>query len=189
MSGLRHHGHAQSSDGHLPPYYFERHSVESQSMPPGLGSWCRQNAAKTKEELAPTHRYNLPTHVCKAILPVCEKLLQRCLRGKTQNSNETLHSTIWALAPKEKPASLFTVQAAVAEAVLKFDAGNKRASAAVLKELDLNPGLPSTKHMAEKDRCRGSTSARKRKSADGMQRAFKKRHSGGYSQKDMPGGY
>ncbi|KAH9360930.1 hypothetical protein HPB48_007011 [Haemaphysalis longicornis] len=119
---------------------------------PGLR--CRQNAAKAKGEPAPKHRYNLPPHVCKALLPVYErlsdeKLLQRCLQGKTQNSNESLHSMIWALAPKQKHASLFTVQAAVAEAVLKFNTGNERASAAILKELDLNPGLPSTKRLEE----------------------------------------
>ncbi|KAH9365789.1 hypothetical protein HPB48_004175 [Haemaphysalis longicornis] len=97
---------------------------------------------------------------------------------------------IWALAPKEKHASLFTVQAAVAEAVLEFNTGNERASAAIPKELDLNPGLPSTKRMAEKDRRRQSASARKHKSADGMQRDFKKRHFSTSSQTDyVPGGY
>ncbi|KAH9364471.1 hypothetical protein HPB48_021867 [Haemaphysalis longicornis] len=152
------------------------------------------NAAKAKGEPTPKHRYNLPPHVYEALLPVYErlsdeKLLQRCLQGKTQNSNESLHSMIWALAPNEKHASLFTVQAAVAEAVLKFNAGNERASASILKQLDLNPGLASTKRMAEKDRCRGSASAQKHKSADGVQRAFK-RHSGASSQTDyMPGGY
>ncbi|KAH9361619.1 hypothetical protein HPB48_001496 [Haemaphysalis longicornis] len=171
-------------------------TVSNHSLcPPGPDSWCRQNAAKAKGEPTPKHRYNLPPHVCEALLPVYkrlsdEKLLQRCLQGKTQNSNESLHSMIWALAPKEKHASLFTVQAAVAEAVLKFNAGNERASASILKQLDLNPGLASTKRMAEKDRRRGSASARKHKSADGMQRAFKKRHSGASSQTDyVPGGY
>ncbi|KAH9374395.1 hypothetical protein HPB48_004019 [Haemaphysalis longicornis] len=163
--------------------------------PPGPDSWCRLNAAKAKGEPAPKHRCNLPPHVCKALLPVYEclsdeKLLQRCLQGKTQNSNKSLHSIIWALAPKEKHASLFTVQAAVAEAVLKFNTGNERASAAILKELELNPGLPSTNRGAEKDRRRGSASARKHKSADGMQRAFKKRYSSASSQTDyVPGGY
>ncbi|KAH9363325.1 hypothetical protein HPB48_006431 [Haemaphysalis longicornis] len=101
-------------------------TVSNHSLcPPGPDSWCRQNAAKAKGEPTPKHRYNLPPHVCEALLPVYErlsdeKLLQRCLQGKTQNSNESLHSMIWALAPKEKHASLFTVQAAVAEAVLKL---------------------------------------------------------------------
>ncbi|KAH9380598.1 hypothetical protein HPB48_018795 [Haemaphysalis longicornis] len=165
-------------------------TVSNHSLcPPGPDSCCRQNTAKAKGEPTPKHRYNLPPHVCEALLPVYErlsdkKLLQRCLQGKTQNSNESLHSMIWALAPKEKHASLFTVQAAVAEAVLKFNAGNERASASILKQLDLNPGLASTKRMAEKDRRRGSASARKHKSADSMQRAFKKRHSGASSQTD-----
>ncbi|KAH9377387.1 hypothetical protein HPB48_008605 [Haemaphysalis longicornis] len=128
-------------------------TVSNHSLcPPGPDSWCRQNAAKAKREPAPKHEYNLPPHKFKALLPVYErlldeKLLQHCLQGKTQNSNESLHSIIWALAPKKKHASLFTVQAAVAKAVLKFNTGNKRASAAILKEVDLNPGLPSTKRV------------------------------------------
>lgn len=39
---------------------------------------------------------------------------------------------IWALAPKQKHASLFAVQAAVAEAVMKFNAGYEKASTAIL---------------------------------------------------------
>lgn len=82
--------------------------------PPGPSSWCRQNAASAKGEAAPKHRYNLPPYVCKALLPIYERLsnerlLQRCQRGSTQNSNESFHSQIWALAPKEQHASLFTV--------------------------------------------------------------------------------
>lgn len=124
--------------------------------PTGQDSWCRQNAAQAKGEPIPKHRHNLPPHVCKALSPIYErlsdeKLLERCQRGKTQNSNESLHSVVWAHSPKERHASLFSVQGAVAEAVLKFNAGNEAASTAILKELKVNPGLLVTKLMAEKD--------------------------------------
>ncbi|KAH9363334.1 hypothetical protein HPB48_006440 [Haemaphysalis longicornis] len=36
---------------------------------------------------------------------------------------------IWALTPKERHESLFTVEAAVAEAVMRFNGGNERTSA------------------------------------------------------------
>ncbi|KAH9380065.1 hypothetical protein HPB48_001717 [Haemaphysalis longicornis] len=87
-------------------------TVSNHSLcPPDPDSWRRGSPHQ--------NRYNLPPHMCKDLLPEYErfsdeKLLQRCLQGKTQNSNESLHSMIWALAPKEKHASLFTVQAAVA---------------------------------------------------------------------------
>lgn len=134
--------------------------------PTGKDSWCRQNAATAKGEPVPKHRYNLPPHVCKALLPIYERLSderlpERCQRGKTQNSNESLHSVVWAHSAKERHASLLSVQAAVAEAVLKFNAGNEAASAAILKELKVNPGPSAKKRMAEN-----------------MQRALKKRHLG-----------
>ncbi|XP_077494020.1 uncharacterized protein LOC144104733 [Amblyomma americanum] len=163
--------------------------------PTGPNSWCRQNAAAAKGELAPKHRYNLPPHVCKALFPIYErlgdpKLLQRCLRGKTQNNNESLHSLIWSLAPKERHASLFSVQAAVAEAVVRFNAGNLKASFQILSELSMNPGQHNIRRMTEKDRRRTAESARKRASTETMHQALKKRHSSQTKQSDyMPGAY
>lgn len=104
------------------------------------------------------------------------KLLERCQRGKTQNNNESLHSIIWSLAPKQRHASLFTVEAAVAEAVMRFNAGNRRTSAAILNELSLNPTAMSNKRMAEKDERRENECARKHALADSVQGALKRRH-------------
>lgn len=163
--------------------------------PTGANSWCRQNAAAAKGEPAPKHRYSLPPHVCKALLPIYErladpKLLERCQQGKTQNSNESLHSLIWSLAPKERHASLFSVQAAVAEAVVRFNAGNLQACSKILSELNMNPGVQNIRRMAEKDRRRTAESVRKRASAENMHRALKKRHSSQPKQSDyMPGAY
>lgn len=163
--------------------------------PSGPDSWCRQNAAQAKNEPIPNHRYNLPSHVCEALRPVYEclseeKLLERCQRSMTQNNNECLHSMIWALAPKEQHASLFAVEAAVAEAVMKFNSGNARTSSAILQELHLSSGLLNSQRMAEKDDRRAAASARKRASAENLQRTFKKRHSGSCRQTDyIPGGY
>lgn len=162
--------------------------------PTGPNSWCRQNAAEARGEPAPKHPRNLPPHVCQALLPIYErlsdkKLLERCLRGKTQNSNESLHSVIWSLAPKERHASLFTVQAAVAEAVLRFNAGNVRATATILKELSLSPSTMCSNRMAEKDQRRLEASTRKRTSAENMHRALKKRHTGNAQKDYVPGGY
>ncbi|KAH7940651.1 hypothetical protein HPB49_002750 [Dermacentor silvarum] len=111
-------------------------------------------------------------------------------RGVKRRTATSLHSVVWAHSPKERHASLFSVQGAVAETVLKFNAGNEAASSAILKELKVNPGLLVTKRMAEKDHRRATASARKRVSAESMQRALKKRHLGDSKQKDyMPGAY
>ncbi|KAH9364764.1 hypothetical protein HPB48_019439 [Haemaphysalis longicornis] len=118
------------------------------------------------------------------------KLLERCQCGKTQNSNESLHSLIWSLAPKERHASLFSVQAAVAEAVAHFNAGNRQASSQILSELSVNSGLHNMKRMAEKDKRRTAQSVRKRASAENVRQALKKRHTGQNKQSDyMPGAY
>ncbi|KAM7304182.1 hypothetical protein ISCGN_014082 [Ixodes scapularis] len=171
-------------------------AVSNHSLcPVGPDSWCRQNAMKARGEPAPKHRHNLPPHVCKALLPLYErvsdkKLLEWCQRGKTQNNNESLHSMIWALAPKHRHGSLFTLRAAVAEAVMKFNAGNEITSARVLKELNVTPGPQSTKCMVEKDKRRTTASTRKRATAENVQRALKKRHAGANCQVDyVPGAY
>lgn len=179
--------------------YYHITSNDSESnhslCPTGPDSWCRQNAAAAKGEPTPRHHYNLPQHVCKALLPVYERLsekglLERCQRGKTQNSNESLHSVIWALAPKQRHASLFAVEAAVAEAVMKFNCGNLRTSTGILDELNLNATLPSIRRMTEKDRRRVADSNRKRASSEKVQQALKKRHRSAKHQSDyVPGGY
>ncbi|XP_077490729.1 uncharacterized protein LOC144101435 [Amblyomma americanum] len=163
--------------------------------PSGPNSWCQHNAAASRGEPAPKHRHNLPPHVCKALLPIYErlserKLLERCHRGKTQNSNESLHSLIWALAPKERHASLYTVQAAVAEAVMRFNAGSERTSKIILRELGLNTSAKASKRMTEKDERREHKSARKHAAAENVQSAFKKRHLDNGKQRDyIPGGF
>lgn len=177
--------HVTSRDGE------SNHSL----CPTGPDSWCRQNAAEAKGQPPPKHRYSLPAHVCEALLPVYErlsdrKLLERCQRGKTQNNNESLHSMIWALAPKERHASLFTVEAAVGEAVMKFNAGYARSATGILKELSLTPGRQNSKRLAEKDKRRMTASARKHASAENVKQALRKRHRTDKNQQDyVPGGY
>ncbi|KAH7977628.1 hypothetical protein HPB49_003057 [Dermacentor silvarum] len=162
--------------------------------PTGPNSWCCQNAVQARGELAPKHPRNLP-HVCQALLPIYErlsekKLLERCQRGKTQNGNDSFHSLIWSLAPKERHVSLFALEAAVAEAVLKFNTGNVRASASILEELSLNPSEVSNDRMNEKDQRRMKASAQKRASVENMNLALKKRHTGNSSQASyLPGAY
>jgi len=60
----------------------------------------------TKESLDDFHhKAPLPKEVFKAIKPIYEELsqdelLNRCLGGYTQNSNESFNATVWNLAPK-----------------------------------------------------------------------------------------
>lgn len=54
-----------------------------------------------------------------------ESLLGRCLKGKTQNPNESLHSRVWRLCPKSKNLGKVTLEFAVAQAVINYNIGYK----------------------------------------------------------------
>lgn len=149
--------------------------------PHGPYSWCKYNAAIAKNEPPPKSRYNLPYAVSNALRPVYErlsdkKLLQRCQRGKTQNANESLHSIIWSLVPKEKNASLFAVEAAVAEAVMRFNLGSHQSSSHILSELHVQQTCAGSRRASEKDSRRVANADRKRTSSAAFQEAIKKRH-------------
>ncbi|KAG0412139.1 hypothetical protein HPB47_010718 [Ixodes persulcatus] len=112
----------------------------------------RKNAVQTK--CSPSK--GGPYHACAALVPVHKhladkKLLQWCKRGKIQNANESLHSVIWSLTPKDQNASLFTVESALAEATLRFNVGSQQASAAILRELNPDPSKKCMKRGVEKD--------------------------------------
>ncbi|KAH7961416.1 hypothetical protein HPB52_008910 [Rhipicephalus sanguineus] len=82
------------------------------------------------------------------------------------------------------------VEAAVAEAALKFNACNERASEDIMKELSLNASWQSRSRIAEKDRRRMAASAKKRQTTEDFHRSLQKRHTGATNQKDyMPGAY
>ncbi|KAH7972037.1 hypothetical protein HPB52_005808 [Rhipicephalus sanguineus] len=147
-----------------------------------------------KQETPPKHRYNLPEYVVDALRPVYtrlsdKKLLERCQRGKTQNPNESLHSVIWSLVSKNKHASLFTVEAAVAEAVARFNAGKGRADAAILKELHLQQSVVAAERCSEKDSRRLVASERKHEHAENFEHAMKRKRTKENDDDYVPGGF
>ncbi|KAK3874063.1 hypothetical protein Pcinc_020972 [Petrolisthes cinctipes] len=56
-----------------------------------------------------------------------EDLLKRCLQGKTQNSNESLHSRVWKYCPKTKCMSKKIFDFALSYAVLNYNIGYEKA--------------------------------------------------------------
>ena len=96
--------------------------------PPGGTSWC-----KWQQDLATgTATYKsdncLPEIFLEVLRPVFlvlseTKLLQRCVRGTTQNPNECINSLIWARCPKHKHHGAKVVRFAVASAVCHFHGG------------------------------------------------------------------
>ena len=51
------------------------------------------------------------------------KLLQRCVRGATQNNNEFINSLVWAHCPRHKNHGVNVVRAAASSAVCHFRSG------------------------------------------------------------------
>ena len=77
--------------------------------PVGATSWCKFQRANALGETPPAHHTTIPKAVGEVIKPVFDRLcdpalLCRCLRGGTQNPNESLHATIWECCPKEQYA-------------------------------------------------------------------------------------
>ena len=101
--------------------------------PVGVDSWCFFQAALAQHQVPGPHKklIHTPLNFEKLhtyLLPVYERLtdvqlLSSCVAGKTQNSNECLHSLIWARCAKDKFVSRRHVLFAVFTAISEFNFG------------------------------------------------------------------
>lgn len=106
-------------------------SPNHQLCPKGNSSWCFYNKALALRQKPRSHQsmiVRLNEKVFKTILPLYERLsepdlLERCLRGGTQNANESLHAHIWRKCPKEVFVSRKRIYVAVVNAVMEKNCG------------------------------------------------------------------
>ena len=96
--------------------------------PEGETSWCKWQKAKAKGVVYTHKKPPLPAPIVKLPQPIYQRLgslalLERCLGGYTQNPNESLHSTLWKLYPKELFLGRMAVDTASAIAVCHFNDG------------------------------------------------------------------
>ncbi|KYQ49805.1 hypothetical protein ALC60_11124, partial [Trachymyrmex zeteki] len=103
---------------------------EHHFCPEGPESWCKWQQAKAKGGLRNfRHDYSaLPKTVLDAIKPIYEdlsndKLLERCVGGYTQNSNESFNQLIWKIAPKTMHSGVKIVNIAAFLATCTFNNG------------------------------------------------------------------
>ncbi|KAH9362808.1 hypothetical protein HPB48_015229 [Haemaphysalis longicornis] len=123
------------------------------------GTWLTIEQPKRKGSHSYLHKYKLHSRVAEALLPVYQRLSDPQLLGrrrgnKTQNAAESLYSVVWSLLSKDEHASLFTVEAAVHEAVPKYNSSSLRAYTEVCAALGIKPGTLAIQRAAEKDRQR-----------------------------------
>ena len=128
--------------------------------PPGAGSWCKYQQAKAERKLKSfKHDYTaLPKEVADAIKPIYgslknEELLQRCIRGFTQNSNESFNQIVWEIMPKPLPASFTTVRITANIATYTFNEGT-RGLLAIFYAMEINLGPHAHTFAKEEDSIR-----------------------------------
>ena len=73
--------------------------------PEGADSWCKYQCAVALQQDVLPHSPRIPADFERFIKPVfqnlCnEQLLEKCLKGVTQNQNKSFNSLIWARSPK-----------------------------------------------------------------------------------------
>ena len=102
--------------------------------PKGNESWCFYQKALAAGEVPGSHRTHVGTPLSEEVGAVVKDvyvrlghtdLLGRCLMGKTQNSNESLHSVVLRKCPKMGFVGLSRVVFASSTAVSEFNTGMK----------------------------------------------------------------
>lgn len=126
---------------------------QHQKCPSGSGSWCFYNRAVSLGTKIPPHssmKTKLSEGVLSKILPVYQRLasdeiLNRCKSGKTQNSNESVHSTIWKYCPKDTFMSKRRVELAAVSAISQFNMGCEASLSLKLSDSIRSPSLTIAK--------------------------------------------
>lgn len=113
-----------------------------QYCPTGKFSWCKFNRATADGTINQfRHKCTPPQSVWDEIRPIfvslsSRDLLERCVGGFTQNSNESLNSRIWMLAPKKTFSGADSLNIAVNIAISIYNHG-----AAALEKITTNLGI------------------------------------------------
>ena len=126
--------------------------------PVGESSWCKWQ----QDTATGTSTFNaddcLPEVFFYLLRPTFmtlseTKLLERCVRGATQNRNECINSTVWARCPKHKHHGPKVIHCAVASAVCHFHSG-AASRERVMERLSIPAGKYTRKASAKKDKRR-----------------------------------
>lgn len=99
-----------------------------QRYPQTAVSWFKSQADKLNNAAIYKEKKDTPAIIRDAVKPIFlslndEKLLSKCLQGKTQNNNESLNRLIWKQYPKDVIDGSITLGLGVAFAVISFNDG------------------------------------------------------------------
>ncbi|CAF3311856.1 unnamed protein product, partial [Rotaria sp. Silwood2] len=123
------------------------HKIKSQS---NNNNCSIKKQKKNQSYLDPIFREVLEPMILKL---TAKQLLRRCLRGITQNSNESLNSVVWSILTKSKHHGFRTVRGSAALAAMYFNSGSS-----ILIDYFKQHGIKTSeallKHLFEKDKKR-----------------------------------
>ena len=93
--------------------------------PQTADSWSNYQSDKLNNTNTYKEKPGIPTIIRETIRPVFislsdEKLLSKCLHGKTQNNNESLNGLMWKRCPKDVFVGRATLELGVASAIISF---------------------------------------------------------------------
>lgn len=136
-------------------------------------SWCFYNRALAKGEAPPTHEEKkpflakIPEDKRQGILNIYRdltkpELLHKCLKGRTQNPNESLHSKVWRKCTKCRWAGPMRVKFVAQATILDHNFGYEKTS--LLTHMGFGASAPTlaSLQIQEKQR-RTPTSSKKKK--------------------------
>ena len=152
--------------------------------PVGVNSWCfYQRALATGQQPGP-HLTNVHTplsaEVGERVKEVYARLahkdlLRRCLKQKTQNANESLHSVIWSKCRKTRFVGLQRVLSATCTAVSQFNSGVQLTMQHLCDVMGIAPGVHMTASAEKADTMRLRGAKRQAKESTKTARLARKR--------------
>ncbi|KAK3889271.1 hypothetical protein Pcinc_006716 [Petrolisthes cinctipes] len=140
---------------------------QHQDCPQGKGSWCFYNDAISNNKTPQSHNkmkvhlHNIAKDDLKHIEAIYKdltepNLLSRCMKGRTQNVNESFHSKMWKKSVKTKFHGLGTVKYAFHTAALEHNVGYE--SGSLFPEVI--GGLPTVSGLADQEVARERASTK-----------------------------
>ena len=132
---------------------------QHKDCPKGHNSWCSWQKAKALKQLSNyEHKPPLKKEIFNVMSPIYkdlvkDELLQRCLGGYTQNSNESFNSSVWAISPKTIHSGKIVVDIAADIATCNFNDG-LNSLMQIMQVLNLKIGPTCYKFCVEADAAR-----------------------------------
>ena len=156
---------------------FENEEERHKFCPEGEASWCgwQRHKAGAEDQYIPSDR--LPVAIFEVLKPIWRQLtdkvlLQKCLRGATQNHNEAWNGMLWGMCPKTSFVGAEVVKLSAALTCMRFNHGACM-YATVIEHMGISQGLHTMRALEEMDATRVKSADRK--ASEGARQARKRR--------------